>query len=265
MPRKADPAGIVEQVLASPKYRHLDETLVRRVAGEAAGRFRDHSEAVRYARRKLHQAFGAFLTGEPAAAVRGCVDAIARGAEVRGACLTAMRAHASTAERIAWLEPFYAQVSAWSGPVSSVVDLACGLNPLALPWLPLEPRARYWCCDIDRDLVAALGGLSTVFPVQVQAQTCDLLAAPSLPAADLALVLKTLTTLEQQRAGAAAAVLATLDAPHVVLSLPRRSLGARRSYVDDPLATIGKAAGSRYRLAGQAEFGDELLCHLVPA
>ena len=63
MPRKADPAGIAEQVLASPKYRHLDEALVRRMAAEAAGRFRDHNEAVKYAKRKLHQAFGAFLTG----------------------------------------------------------------------------------------------------------------------------------------------------------------------------------------------------------
>ena len=264
MPRKADPAGIAEQVLASPKYRHLDEALVRRMAAEAAGRFRDHNEAVKYAKRKLHQAFGAFLTGEPASAVRGCVEAIRGGADPREACRTAMRAHASTAERIAWLDPFYAKVSAWCAPVSSVVDLACGLNPLTLPWLGLPPDATYWCCDIDRELVAALGRLGEVFPVQVRAQACDLLTATAVPAAELALVLKTLTTLEQQRGGAAGAVLAALDAPHVVLSLPRRSLGARRSYVDDPEALVSRAvSATRYRVADRAEFGDELLCHLV--
>jgi len=261
MPRRPDPVAVAEQILAASKYRHLDEAFVRRVAGEAAERFRDNADAVKYAKRKLHQAFGVFVAGSPGDAVRRCVEAIRSGTDVRDACLSAMRAHASTAERIAWLDPFYEQVAGWCGEPHSVVDLACGLNPLALPWLHVAPEARYWCCDIDRDLAAALARLDGVFPVEVQAETCDLLAAASPPPADLALLLKTLTTLQQQRNGAGGQVLAALDCPHVVLSLPRRSLSARRSYVDDPLTPA--LADGTYRLADQAVFGDELVCHLV--
>jgi 16S rRNA (guanine(1405)-N(7))-methyltransferase len=260
--RQAEPDTLAGQILASAKYRHLDEAFVRRVAAEAAGRFRDHNEALKYARRKLHQAFGAYLTSAAGDAVRRCVTEIQDGADARAACRAAMRAHASTAERLPWLDPFYERVSAWCGLPESVVDLACGLGPLAIPWL--APGVSYWCCDIDRDLVAALGDLGAVFPVAVTAATRDLLdTTAALPAADLAMLLKTVTTLDQQRAGAGRAVLAALDCPQVVLSVPRRSLSGRRSYVDDPVAAA--VQGTPYRLDDQATFGDELVCHLVRA
>ena len=261
MSRQAEQDALVSQILAAPKYRHLDEAFVRRVAAEAALRFREHADAVKYAKRKLHQAFGAFLTGSPADAVRRCVATIADGADVREACRTAMRAHASTAERLTWLDPFYVQVSEWCGTVGSVVDLACGMNPVALPWLPVKPGGRYWCCDIDRDLVSALGDLGSVLPVAVEATTRDLLGGAAVPPADLALLLKTVTTLDQQRSGASRAVLAALECPQVVLSVPRRSLSGRLSYVDDPVRAA--VEGTSYRLDDRATFGDELVCHLV--
>jgi 16S rRNA (guanine(1405)-N(7))-methyltransferase len=246
--------------MASAKYTGLDEGFVHRIAGEASDRFRTHHTAVKYAKRKLHQAVGAFVTGPPGVAVRSCVSAIEAGVPVREACAAAMRRHASTAERAVVLEEFYRQIETWCGRPSTVADLACGLSPLAIPWLAMAPRAAYWCCDVDRDLAAALPALSEPFGVTVLAQARDLVRPADLPPADLVLLLKVLTTLEQQRSGSARDLLAALDAPQVAVSLPRGSLAAGRRYTDDPLELIGKAtAGSRYRLAGQAAIGDEAL------
>lgn len=261
MPRPADGAAVFEQLMSSPRHRDLDEAFVRRIAAEAASRVRDQRAAVGYAKRKLHQAVGAFATGSPGAAVRGCLRAIGAGVPVREACRGAMGLHASTAERAGVLDAFYEQVGHWCGRPAAVIDLGCGLNPLALPWLATAPGATYWCCDVDRDLIGALPALSEPFGVAVQAQARDLLAPGDLPRADLALMLKTLTTLEQQRTGAAREVLSALDARQVVLSLPRGSLSARRRYSDDPLELVARAAsGSGYRLADHAQFGGELLC-----
>jgi 16S rRNA (guanine(1405)-N(7))-methyltransferase len=78
------------------------------------------------------------------------------------------------------------------------------------------------------------------------------------------LLLKTLTTLEQQRAGAARDVLAALDAPRVVASLPRGSLSAGRRYADDPAVIVEKAAaGTGFEMADWAAFGDELVVLLA--
>ena len=260
---------VVARVLAGAKYRQLDEAVVRRFAAEAVARTRPgrRDEAVKYAKRKLHQAFGAFLTGSPARAVVSCVEAVVSGrADLRAACLGAMRAHASTAERAAEVEGFYAQVAEWSGPVASVADLACGLNPLAIPWMGLAPGTRYACFDIDRELQAALLRLGEIVPVTMSSETCDLVAGPPAVEADLVLLLKTLTTLEQQRAGATAAVLTALRAPQVVVSVPGRSLSGRRGYQQDPLAAVEQAAaGTPYELQASAAFGGEVVCHLVTA
>jgi 16S rRNA (guanine(1405)-N(7))-methyltransferase len=260
MARPPDPAAVLQQVMSSAKYASLDEGFLRRIAGEASDRCRDHGAAVRYARRKLHQAFGAFAAGSLGDGVRACVSAIRSGVPVRDACLASMRRHASTAERAAVLDAFYQQMETWCGRPSAVADLACGLSPLALPWLATGPDATYWCCDVDRGLTAALPALSESFGVSVQAEPRDLVRPARLPPADLVLLLKTLTTLEQQRRGAARDVLAALDAPRVVVSLPRGSLSARRRYTDDPIDAIGKAiAGLPYEAIDQAEFGDEAL------
>jgi 16S rRNA (guanine(1405)-N(7))-methyltransferase len=260
MARAPDPVAVFRQVMASAKYADLDEGFVRRIAGEASDRFRDQNAAVRYAKRKLHQAVGAFAAGPPGAAVRTAVSAIEAGVPARQACRAAMRTHASTAERSGVLDEFYRLIETWCGRPSAVADLACGLSPLAIPWLATGPRSTYWCCDVDRDLIAALPGLSKPLGVTVLAQVRDLVRPADLPSAELVLMLKTLTTLEQQRTGAARDLLAALDAPRVVVSLPRGSLSSGRPYTDDPVEAIGKAtAGSRYQVAGQAAFGAESL------
>lgn len=264
MARPPDPAAVLQQVMASAKYASLDQSFVRRIADEAADRCPDHGTAVKHARRKLHQAFGAFVTGSLGDAVRASVSAIRSGEPVRAACLAAMRTHASTAERTAVLEPFYRQIEDWCGRPSTVADLACGLSPLAIPWLAAGPGATYWCCDIDGDLIAALPALSEPLGVALLAEPRDLVRPAGLPRAELVLLLKTLTTLERQRRGAGRDVLAALDAPRVVVSLPRGSLSSRRRYTDDPRAVIGAAtAGSSYQLAAEAAFGDEALFLLV--
>jgi 16S rRNA (guanine(1405)-N(7))-methyltransferase len=262
---RTDADDLAQRILSSAKYRSLDQALVHRVATEAAQRCRDRAQAVKYAKRKLHQAFGAFLNGSPAPAVNAMVEAVRAGADPRVAALAAMRTHASAAERVDWLEPFYLQVAEWCGTPGSVVDLACGLNPLAIPWMLLAPDTSYRAYEIDRDVVAALAGLDDVLPVTVAASTCDLVAAAPPVSAELTLLLKTVTTLEQQDAGAAARVLSEVDSAHVVVSLPRRSLSGRREYADDADAIVGQVlAGGRYRLADQAAFGTESLYHLVP-
>jgi 16S rRNA (guanine(1405)-N(7))-methyltransferase len=259
--------ALARQILSSAKYSGLDGPLVHRVAGEAAQRFRDRNQALKYAKRKLHQAFGAFLIGSPAQAVTGVVEAVRSGRlELADAAMGAMAAHVSTAERIDWLVPFYEQVELWCGRPSSVLDLACGLNPLAIPWMRLAPDVTYWACEIDRDLVAALALLQQIMPVRLTTATCDLITSRPALRADVALLLKTVPTLEQQRAGASGRVLTAIDCQHVILSLPRRSLTGRRGYsgdTDELIATV--IGGTRYVRSDTAELGSELLCHLVRA
>ena len=138
-----------------------------------------------------------------------------------------MRHHASTRERLPILERFYATTLASLEPVRSVFDLACGLNPLALLWMPLAPGARYYACDIYADMIAFLNSFFVQAGVHGQARTCDLAAGAPHEQADLALVLKALPPLDQQAKHAGRDLLRALKARHMLVSFPAQSLGGR--------------------------------------
>ena len=138
-----------------------------------------------------------------------------------------MRHHASTRERLPILESFYTTTLASLGPVRSVLDLACGLNPLALPWMPLAPDASYYACDIYADMIAFLNGFFAHAGIRGQARVCDLAAGAPGDQVDLALVLKALPPLDQQAKHAGRDLLRALNARHILVSFPAHSLGGR--------------------------------------
>ncbi|MFN3335713.1 MAG: hypothetical protein ACK47M_24705, partial [Caldilinea sp.] len=67
-----------------------------------------------------------------------------------------MRSHHSMRERLPFLDDFYRVLFDGIDPVRSVLDLGCGLNPLALPWMHLPADAVYLACDVDHEQIAFL-------------------------------------------------------------------------------------------------------------
>ena len=112
-------------------------------------------------------------------------------------------------------------------PITAVLDLACGLNPLAIPWMGLSPGAIYHACDIDRDQMAFLAAAMPLFGVSGDAFVCNLLADAPRVSADVALLLKTIPCLEQADKGIGPRLLEAIHAPVVIVSFPARSLGGR--------------------------------------
>ena len=142
-------------------------------------------------------------------------------------CREIMAHHASTRERLGILDSFYATALAGIGPVRSVLDVACGLNPLTIPWMPLAADVTYYACDIYADMIAFLNSYFQVAGIRGQAQVCDLVTAPPSHQVDLALVLKVLPPLEQLDKSAGINLLRALRANHLLVSFPARTLGGR--------------------------------------
>ncbi len=257
---------LVERVLASAKYRGLDPAFVARVVAEVRPTTRSDAEAVKTAKRKLHQAVGAFAVGRPAVALARAEASLRTGDDLRDVLAGAMRAHASTAERVDHLAEVAALLETWVGRPASVVDLACGLGPLATPWLALAEGCAYTACDVDAAVVEGLRSVGPWLPVDLTAEVVDLVgpldgAAVTAPA-ELGLVLKAITTLDQQRAGRAAEVLAALRTADVVVSAPTGSLGGGRRYAD-PLDLIGRTAtAAGLEVVADAAIGVERYAHL---
>jgi 16S rRNA (guanine(1405)-N(7))-methyltransferase len=234
---------IVDRVLRSARYRDVDPSLLHRLAAEELPKARSADDAVKRVKRRLHQAVGAYrgaLAADPLVAIRAAWAGDLTAATFRAACADAMRAHASTAERLPHLARFFASV--WEltgGAPRALLDLGCGLGPLALPWMGLSPTAAYHACDVDLRSLEVAGGFLELVGQPSAVHACDVVAdGPPSVTADVALLLKLVPLLDRQDPSAAARVLLALDARYAVVSFPARSLGGRR----------GMAAAHRRRL-----------------
>jgi 16S rRNA (guanine(1405)-N(7))-methyltransferase len=227
-----DPAvgQVVAMVRASAKYRHIDPALVEVLAARQVAAGMRPKDAAKAVKNKLHQVAGAYQV-EPLhddtwlAEVRRCVQ---QGTDLRPLCRAQMARHASTRERLPILDEFYSAVFAGLPPVRSLLDLACGLNPLALPWMALAPGATYWACDIYADQVELLNHWFGVVGQAGQAFLCDLVNSTPPHQADVALLLKAIPCLQQVDREVGGHLLAAVDAPTLIVSYPAHSLGGRK-------------------------------------
>ncbi len=221
--------GLTEQVRQGRNYADIAEDVARHAVERELPRRKNDREVVRAARSRLHQIAGAYIAGvDWQERTAQLVQAAAEGEEpLRAACLRLMAEHASTRERLGELEAYYAAVFAGLGPVQSVLDVGCGLNPLAIPWMALAANARYMAWDVYEGLAEMLNTYFPLVGVAGQALACDMTTASAGDSFDLVLMLKVLNNAEQLQSGSAKDMLTRINARHVVVSFPRKSLGGR--------------------------------------
>lgn len=220
---------IVNRVRRSRRYRDVDRTMLGRLAAEELPRSRSVDDAVKRVKRRLHQAVGAFRPprrADPLSAISAAWNGDLADGSFRAACQAALAAHASTAERVAHLDHFYAGIWERTGIPTRLLDVGCGLGPLALPWMGIG-AAPYVATDIDRALLETVDAFLELVGQPHEVHAADAVAGAPTTQADVALMLKLVTTLDRQDGDAAARLLAGLRVRHAVVSFPVRSLGGR--------------------------------------
>ncbi len=222
-------AAVTAEVLRSARYRWVAPDLVSRLAAQSLAVSPRPAAAVKRTRRRLHQICGAFVRDvRPEAILADLRTALERDgpAGLRAACQVALARHASTRERLPDLEAFYPAIFAHTGAPRSILDLACGLGPLAWPWMGLPPSIQYFAYDVDQRLVQLVDGFLTLLDVPHVVQLRDVVARPPREPVDVALLLKSAPCLDQQAPGAARGLLEALPGaprgPLLPQPLPRR-------------------------------------------
>ena len=226
-----DVESIVEEVLAKKKYHSIDRDLVTFIAATEIKKRASLKEAVKATTGKLHQVAGAYFKETPdySGYLRelNSLPDVLSDPSCRQFCLNSMQAHASTHERLPILSEFYATLLADLQPITSILDLACGFNPLALAWMPLEKDTRYLAADIFEDMCEFIRQFFLHFHVAGEARVSNLLTHIPQESVQVALLLKTLPCLEQADKESARRILLGIRAQYVIVSFPVRSIGGR--------------------------------------
>jgi len=207
---------LYEALLASKKYRDVCPDTIRRILDECAVKYKKPKDIEKAAREKLHGVTSAFMTeSEYKRAMKLAGEA---------ALEPLLQCHASTRERLPLerLNADFDRILAVTGTPESILDLACGMNPIFLKHR--LPDARVLGVDISGQSIAVIRAAC-----DAEAVLGDLLCENSIPADrfDLALLFKILPLLDRQQAGAADRVLAAVNARFIVISFPTRTLGGR--------------------------------------
>jgi 16S rRNA (guanine(1405)-N(7))-methyltransferase len=223
---------LVNAVLTSTKYKTVSKALVVLIGSQELAKRRTLKEAVKATKNTLHQIGGAYLDGHidyatwlnklRTAAQTGDKD------ELYQICTQIMSHHTSTRERLPILKQFYTEIFSALPPIASILDLACGLNPLALPAMPLTEQVTYYAYDIYSDMLDFLQAWFIMQGMPGSAHVCDVLHACPSQQADVAFLLKAIPCLEQLDKRACHELLSKIQAHYLVISFPVSSLGGRK-------------------------------------
>ncbi len=220
--------ALLEDVTArlqrAPKYRHLDPDLLARVAAEALAVEGRRDPAVKRAKRELHRVFGAYQGGK--ARYDRWLAELDAADDPRVVIRRLLGQHASTREREPHVQGFYRAILEATGPVRTVLDLGCGLNPLCRAWVE-RAELTWLATDVDAAQMAFVGEVLERLDTPHRAFTSDLVGLPELPEADLALMLKLVPCLGARPWQTAANLIESLRAEHIVVTFPTASLGGR--------------------------------------
>jgi 16S rRNA (guanine(1405)-N(7))-methyltransferase len=251
------------------RYRDIDFGLVRRIAAEELPKSRTEADALKRVKRRLHQAVGAYRSGtrrrdDPLAGVRAAWAGDLQATELKAACRALLAMHASTRERLPDITDLYPRI--WEvagGRPGTLLDLGCGLGPIALPWMQLPGTAQYGAVDVDTGQLATVDAFLDMVGQPHTTRAIDLAIDTPATTADLALLLKLVPILDRREPAAAERLLRDLDVLHAAVSFPGASLGGRGKGMDRSyrlrMERLLDALGSRVRDAREASVASELV------
>jgi 16S rRNA (guanine(1405)-N(7))-methyltransferase len=224
---------VIEEIMQSKKYRdmNLHGETIRDMIRTEMRHYKNKREIVKAVRKKLHRTVATYL-GDPdyGVAASDLETAYQSGdpGMIRAVCADIMLAHASTKERQPILDRFYTTIFDRIGQPEVIIDAACGLNPLAFPWMGLPNTTQYYAYDIHQERVDFLNHYFRLQGLAPLAKVQDILVNFPPEQGDIALIFKVVHTFERRRRGLTLPLLRALRVRYVLVSLPIRNLNGSR-------------------------------------
>ncbi|MBW6467141.1 MAG: hypothetical protein K0B06_11600 [Brevefilum sp.] len=229
---------LVTEVLNSKKYRKtgLNPATVADLVRQEMHKHTSIKTALKAVKRKLHNVVAPYL-GEPDYAglslkLAQINDDALDSEPLRTFCLDVLSQHASTAERIPLMTDFYHQLFEFTGKPNTILDLACGLHPLAFPWMGLPTTVHYYAYDIIQQRVDFINLFFSKIGLAPLAENRDILVSPPTIRADLGLFFKEAHRFEKRQPGCNRAFWKSLNVDTLVVSLPTQNLSGSHSLLE---------------------------------
>lgn len=139
------------------------------------GRSAEVKKLIKNVRASLRSSYGLFQRGDIEQAGQMLEKHLKSGASVESILPALLERHVSTKERLPHYTPFFKDVFAITGKADHILDIGCGFNPLALPWMGQTPKT-YAAVELYEQDVAFIRNYfkKTTHQTKLEAHTIDL-------------------------------------------------------------------------------------------
>ncbi len=201
MADELDPKKLAEEIAETKKAKHMDPGLIQQVLSRELRNAKSRKEVVKNVKSKLYQVSGAYRNDNlDYSTLKEKLSGITPETpleELKPVCLEIMHTHASTRERAGILDELYGEIFRDIPQPKTICDLACGLNPFSIPWMPLEPGFRYEAFDLFSDMSNLINCFFEKRRIDGKASQANLLYGMPGGPYDLAFLFKVIPCLEQ--------------------------------------------------------------------
>ena len=192
---------------------------------------KDFKFMLKEVRKRLHEIYGVFVLGKrdlkPLKEHLKKVDSLDE--EALELHMGILKSHKSSSERIDFYSDVYEKIFSVTGKPKTILDLACGLNPLSFPWMDLK-KVKYFAYELtkeDCNFIQEYFDLMKPFGLDGEAFALDLMRVEQLPKTDVCFLFKVLDSLEDLERNYSEKLLEKIPARFIVVSFPTMSIGGR--------------------------------------
>jgi 16S rRNA (guanine(1405)-N(7))-methyltransferase len=228
---------ILASILDARKYRGLglNADTIKDVIRNEAPNCKSYKHLQKAVKRKLHNIIAPYLGNPDYLALAEELVSIKNPSldspQIRAFCLNTLSGHASTAERVPNMTQFYAGLFGKTGTPETILDMACGLHPLAIPWMGLPDSIDYYAYDIVQPRIDFINLFFSTIGLKPHAENRDILVNPPQIQADVGLLFKEAHRMEKRNPGCNREFWASLKVDCLAVSLPVHDLSRTHSLV----------------------------------
>jgi len=255
--------SLVAAVKKKAKYSSISADIIRYLGEQEIAKRASLKEAIKSTCSKLHQVSGAYLENHPDFS-KWLIELEAlphnlQSLEIKQYCRDKMQAHTSTAERLRIIDEFFQCCLERLAPVHSVLDLGCGINPLALPWIPLVDDPIYQGIDIFEDMTRFDQRFLQHVHLRGRVNCADFLGELPKQRFQVAFALKIIPLVDQLKKEFTHQWLESIPADYLLVSFPIFSLSGKgkRMLENYSIRMMQLIEGGNWKME-QFEFSTEL-------
>jgi 16S rRNA (guanine(1405)-N(7))-methyltransferase len=225
----------IDNIVNSRKYRSIGipKDTILDIYSKELTRLANPKQALDSTREKLHNITALYL-GDPDYDDTAKLLNTVSGDEnqLKVICQQVLQSHISTRERLPILTEFYEQIFKLTGKPNSILDLACGLNPFAFPWMGLPKTVQYYAYDLNLRRIELINQFFKAYGLKPLGTHTDILVNPPRIQADVAFLFKEAHRMEQRQKGCSLPFWRALNVKWLLVSLPTASMSGKHSLIE---------------------------------